>query len=851
MNVDINQLDLNELFRFDLLKNILVNISTEQKKLIEEVRLLKMSNKNRDEKIKNLEKINTLRSFGLGEELNKNDNQSSFDKQNKETKINKISFQSEEVTIEKINDKEKDKTINEDNKNKYPTTGDKNNNSSEQDSNNITNYFENKKNIKKTFLYKGNKNNMSKSKETILLFMREIHSLEDKISNLENKLKHQFESQIKKIEEKSEKNMFSDFDENKYAYERLEKQLNILLQNKEEQNRKIENCLLKCDSIDIYNLLKDNGDGTIDATKLMVSTLEDKIMKKLEFIDERHKKASEDIVKLLKSDEINFIKIEKIQKNLIDIKYNDIAQVKDNFKNNFSEYDQKISEIINTVNEQEIDLSQKINDLENNIMGIFDEKEEIILNKNNENIIEIQNKLSKLENELGNLDNNQPNFIQDLQNDINRKISVLKNQTNNIETTLKTINDSFDPRDLRDDIDTIKNILAEKITKNHLKELYNLNLNNVEDISNTRKTIATLQEEIRKVTTDIDMITPKVNSFMAYLITKKNKKKESKKKEIDFEQFVKKNNFEEGMKYFTRKIESIFIELESLKRNLDDLKLEQNSFEKKDIIMKLEENFHVLLDENKNKLQKNRNELNKQIKNIEIEIKSLWAEFKKRESADSWILAKQPIKCFNCATCDSDIKIDSQREEYVPWNKILPNQRSYRMGKGFSHMLEKMSNELINNMEENNESKEIIMMNLDKNSKNSSTNNAVNKSTQIEEHKLNPNEKNNHIINNIAQIERSSSQSQLNFKKGRNARIINSVKVKLPQVVDMARKKAIFETFKNINSLSDRDKYTVNEYSQRNLSRIDSPRILKIIKKNNTSNTHNISFVQSSKDGKI
>ena len=849
MNVDINQLDLNELFRFDLLKNILVNISTEQKKLIEEVRLLKMSNKNRDEKIKNLEKINTLRSFGLGEELNKNDNQSSFDKRNKETKINKISFQSEEVTIEKINDKEKDKTINEDNKNKYPTTGDKNNNSSEQDSNNITNYFENKKNIKKTFLYKGNKNNMSK--ETILLFMREIHSLEDKISNLENKLKHQFESQIKKIEEKSEKNMFSDFDENKYAYERLEKQLNILLQNKEEQNRKIENCLLKCDSIDIYNLLKDNGDGTIDATKLMVSTLEDKIMKKLEFIDERHKKASEDIVKLLKSDEINFIKIEKIQKNLIDIKYNDIAQVKDNFKNNFSEYDQKISEIINTVNEQEIDLSQKINDLENNIMGIFDEKEEIILNKNNENIIEIQNKLSKLENELGNLDNNQPNFIQDLQNDINRKISVLKNQTNNIETTLKTINDSFDPRDLRDDIDTIKNILAEKITKNHLKELYNLNLNNVEDISNTKKTIATLQEEIRKVTTDIDMITPKVNSFMAYLITKKNKKKESKKKEIDFEQFVKKNNFEEGMKYFTRKIESIFIELESLKRNLDDLKLEQNSFEKKDIIMKLEENFHVLLDENKNKLQKNRNELNKQIKNIEIEIKSLWAEFKKRESADSWILAKQPIKCFNCATCDSDIKIDSQREEYVPWNKILPNQRSYRMGKGFSHMLEKMSNELINNMEENNESKEIIMMNLDKNNKNSSSNNAVNKSTQIEEHKLNPNEKNNHIINNIAQIERSSSQPQLNFIKGRNARIINSVKVKLPQVVDMARKKAIFETFKNINSLSDRDKYTVNEYSQRNLSRIDSPRILKIIKKNNTSNTHNISFVQSSKDGKI
>ena len=61
MNIDINQYDLNELFRFDLLKNILQNITTEQKKINDELNELKLSNKIRDDKIKNLEKINTLK----------------------------------------------------------------------------------------------------------------------------------------------------------------------------------------------------------------------------------------------------------------------------------------------------------------------------------------------------------------------------------------------------------------------------------------------------------------------------------------------------------------------------------------------------------------------------------------------------------------------------------------------------------------------------------------------------------------------------------------------------------------------------------------------------------------------
>ena len=69
--------------------------------------------------------------------------------------------------------------------------------------------------------------------------------------------------------------------------------------------------------------------------------------------------------------------------------------------------------------------------------------------------------------------------------------------------------------------------------------------------------------------------------------------------------------------------------------------------------------------------------------------------------------------------------------------------------------------------------------------------------------------------------------------------------MRLAQVVDMAKKKAIFDTFKNISL--ERDKLTINEYSLKNQPRISSPKILKIKKK---TIEQNISSVQPSKNEK-
>ena len=89
MNIDINQYDLRELFRFDLLKNILLNITTEQKKLSEEINEIKKLNKNRDDKINNLEKSITFKLERLESDLNQNKFDSYLIDEKKDSQENK------------------------------------------------------------------------------------------------------------------------------------------------------------------------------------------------------------------------------------------------------------------------------------------------------------------------------------------------------------------------------------------------------------------------------------------------------------------------------------------------------------------------------------------------------------------------------------------------------------------------------------------------------------------------------------------------------------------------------------------------------------------------------------------
>ena len=816
MNIDINQYDLSELFQFDLLKNILVNITTEQKKLRDEINKLKLAKKSDNDNINDDQNRNIDNIYGLEYELNKDNdelNKIINDEKNKNIKGN-------DTNDNKLNINEINKDININKENKIENI------QKEKESN--------KNNIKGKMPIKSSDKLNKASQNSILFFIKETKNLDEKINNLENKLTKDFESQIKKIETESKENIKSLLEENKSTYNKLDEQLNALMKNNEEQNKKIESCILKYDSIDIYNVLKNTSNNKLDSINSMVTALEEKVFKKLDYIEDKHNEDFGRFTKLLESNENNSMKLEKLQKNIVDIKYNDLTEIREYLKKNLKENEKKIIDLLNSLNKKERDLSSKMDNIEKNILVILEEKQSA-LNKNKETMDEFQDNLIDIQNKFEEFCQNQNDINKKISNDIQEKINLFKNKLNSVENKIKQIDYTNEIKQFDKDMKEINNTLKEKITYDNLNDLYKLQSNDAEDINNIQRNILTIQENIKKCVLNYETMGPKVDAFIEYLISKKNKKK-PKKEVIDLTQLITKETFDEILKNLTRRIDSIFIEIDSYKRNLDDIKLEQNQYERKDVIIKMEEQIHSEIDENRNKIQKNRNELNKQLRGIEVDIKSIWNELKKKESADSWILAKHPMKCFNCASCNNDIKIEPQKEEYIPWNRILPSTRSYRQGKGYSHVLEKMSNDFINNNDEKNESKEKVTLNQDKDIKNSSTNN-INSSTQLEETKINnSNDTNINIIENFGIIERSSSQPKLPLKKGRYQKGIINEKMQLPQVVDMARKKAIFDTFKNISSCSDKDRIKINEYLIKNVLRINSPKVVKIKKKNTGKN---------------
>ena len=69
-------------------------------------------------------------------------------------------------------------------------------------------------------------------------------------------------------------------------YEKIKEMMEL----KEKLENQMEDCVTKCSTIDVINMFKDSGDGTVDAAKVMVRSLEEKVFKKIEFIDSRAKK---------------------------------------------------------------------------------------------------------------------------------------------------------------------------------------------------------------------------------------------------------------------------------------------------------------------------------------------------------------------------------------------------------------------------------------------------------------------------------------------------------------------------------------------------------------------------------
>ena len=837
LHIEKKEYNLNMLLNFEMLKEILIKLSISQEKLEDEIKSIHQMNSKRDDIIIKLEKtvfntsdhheqiqnqieerekenketITEAKPYNEFENNNEIQDKEEYNKDENKANMNK------NITYEKSNEKK----IIEEQKNDIEENGSNkiNNNQNIPTDNNIEKNlteknFSGKKgdisiddnNINSYSSPKSDKNQKEQSSpggaivspDLIAKIMKQLKEQSSKLNILETQLKSV--SKNIKNEETHLKNHILD---NESEIKLINDRINSLLQKNEEYDQKLDNLMVKTSELDVFSMFKDSGDGTIDATKLLVKSLEEKIFKKFELVDARYKKDSLDNLKMKTNIENITPKLDQFNRELVRISDMN-KQQKDDLDNYKKENQEQNLDNINNINN---DINQKLldlkNELENNLknkMKLIENQLKILQNSNNDN----NNTFDLLKLGLGNngLDSEASQALE-------KKINDLRKKTNDLENTLKLFMDKKEIDSITKEIKDLKLLIDKKITKDDLKELYNFHLSDLDEINDIKDRESITYDELRKTIKDLQNMQQRMESISGNLALLQNTPSNGNAKIIDFSKYIDNQKLTEALKPFLREFDKVYKEIDSFRRDLNEVDNQTKNYIKNSI-SKLDEDFNNKINELKVFIQKKyleKFEFHKTIKSLEVQIKSLNDEPKKND-ADNWLLAKRPLKCFNCASCEANIKNDNYNTaDYLPWKKYPRGEKIHRMGQGFSHMLQMMTSEFIKSIEKNEFPTEYELS-----ARNNTTNNISNTiSNQFDKSTVT-----GFVINNKEQ-----EDGLQNLKKS---------KMKLPKVKQFSKPK--IRKYEDNLPISD-DEFPGNniEVNKDLVVNSSSPKILKITKK--------------------
>jgi len=814
LHLEKKEYDLNMLLNFEMLKEILLKLAKSQDKLEDEINNMNQLNSKRDKIIIQLEK-KIFNSSTYADGKSEKEKEKEIDKDGNKT------YNIKDENENNIKDKEiENKYQKEDNINEN-TNYDKNNeikteqNFKNEQQNELNNINNNEKKLMEKKLSDNNINSYSNqlpeqnqkdqssilsgiSPELIAKMMKQIKEQHSKIIQLENKIKSESKN-IKNVDSHLKNHILDNESEIKLINERI----NSILQKNEDYEQKLENLQVKTSELDVFSMFKDSGDGTIDATKVMIKALEEKIFKKFELVDARYKKDSLDNLKMKTNMENITPKLDQFHRELERI--SDInKQQKEDLDSYKKENEEKsldnINNIYNDVNQKLIDLKNEFdNNLKNKLLLLESQLKNIKTNNNDNNTFDL------LKLGLGNngLDSETAKALE-------KKINDLRKKTNDIENSLKLYMSNTKETDLiKNEIKDIKLLLDKKISKDDLKELYNFHLSDVDDINDIKDRQSISNDELKKTIRDLQNVQQRIESITGNLALLQNNPSNGNTKIIDFSKYIDNQKLSDTLKPFLKEFEKLYKELDSFKKDMNDIEIQCKNIIKNNI-NKLDEDINNKLNELRLFIQKRyleKFEFNKTIKTIEIQIKSLTNDPKKQDS-DNWLLAKRPLKCFNCASCEANIKNDNYNTaEYLPWKKYPRGEKIHRMGQGFSHMLQMMTSEFIKSIEKNEFPLETETSGKNINN-NSNINSQINDKSTIA----------GFVVNNKEQFQDDGFQ---NLKKS---------KMKLPKVKQYSKPK--IKKYDENLPISDDEILENNVENNKELVSIStSPQILKITKK--------------------
>ena len=537
-----------------------------------------------------------------------------------------------------------------------------------------------------------NKNNS----DAINKLKRKINEIEERLNDINLKENNDMMPKIRTNQDniKTSKNKI---DELENYYKEISKQLIKF-------NEEFDQMKVKVEDFNVYDLMKggptepgESGDkGNVDISKALIMNLENKVFKKFSIYDEKIKKSENDLFKGL--EEIKTIK-----------------GLMDNFK---------------TQNQRN---NEKINEIEKNLNDY--------INKNNKNIEEITNNIEQLEEKLKNgID------ISEMKKEFDEKINKLEEElkdliNNTLDSGKQTQTGKTEPR-VRMKIDEFDKAIKE-IKKNNGE----LERNLVQNINNVNKTltekISLLEKELQKKanSTDLNPINDKLYSLDEYdkelaaridalyeyndkfklELVSLTKKLESltgdyekfktdfermglnNKPEFDENDFVSQTTFSDFKREMSLKYEKIRMNYEDLSNSVSDISSSLDQFVNNKDFTLFKNTVLSLLDEFKMNVVKKymeKHEIQKSLRVLENQIKSLAETYKRNDGENNWLLAKKPLNNYQCASCEANLRDLEKKDIFVAWNKY-PNRedKTYRMGHGFSRMLRLVNDEIIRNLE--------------------------------------------------------------------------------------------------------------------------------------------------------
>ena len=666
--------------------------------------------------------------------------------------------------------------------------------------------------------------------ELISKMAKQIKDNKRQILDLEKKLSKDITLKTNDVKNECKLLINTNNKENESKFNDLFEKFNEMMNLKEKLENQMEDCVTKCSSIDIINMFKDSGDGTVDAAKVMVKALEEKVFKKIEFVETRAKKETNntsdiknnmkdlyDTIKSIKTDILNIN--ESLDKNKDNM--NNIQNDFDEYKNNVDDFIQNNSGIkkeIEKLKNQDKNIKEKINEL-------------------HEKINDLKNNIpEQSSNEILKVDFGKKVVDEEIIQTLEKKIGDLRKKMNDLENTLKL--KIKDLEEIQNESKNLKTILDKKITREDLKELYNLHLNDLDEINDLKDNTNLTFDEIRKMKEQQTIIFQKIENLTRNISLLQSIQKNGSITPgvINFDKYVEQQKLTETIKPILSSIDNINKELASLDRSLSVTDSYAKSLVKPDRVNKLEDDLNAKISELRVIFTKKfveKSEMIKNIKQLELQIKSLDFESRKTD-ADTWLMAKQPIGCFNCASCESNIKNVNPPNEYLPWNKYPHQDKIYRMGKGFSHMLQMMTSEFVKSIG-----------NAQKETDNEFTarSNGRNPNIVIDINNHTNLTRNDNINLNINERKQSASVLKINNKEQFNEDVLKKVnnynlysskdkgRMKLPRVFNF-RKKLKLRNSSGV-PVSDDERSRRNDSAEKdNINDITSPKIMKIRKKN-------------------